>query len=243
MRNEELKMKKTRKTEAKTTVLDKEVDSMNLPKTIPNMTEISLVEAKKFLPEYMRHLENISPREYKFLAVYCSNGFNAIDACEKAGYAERSRAKYRAIAYTLLNRKEISEAIKLYIDHVIEPYKARLEFEILDIYYRRATYLVTEFYDDFGNPKPLKDIGKEWLCCIDQIDVKVSGNGNVQRNFTLPNRDFALQALYKFITGQEINSTQTLPEESRKNITKIYNTVIQNSKITPKMLRKKNEVR
>ena len=207
------------------------------------MAEISLVEAKKFLPEYMRHLENISPREYKFLAVYCSNGFNAAEACEKAGYAERSRAKYRAIAYTLLNRKVISEAIKLYIDHVIEPYKSRLELEILDIYYRRATYPVTEFYDDFGNPKPLKDIEKEWLCCIDQIDVKVSANGRVQRNFTLPNRDFALQALYKFITGQEINSSQTLPEESRKNITKIYNTVIQNSKITPKMLRKKNEVR
>ena len=102
-----------------------------------------------------------------------------LENCEKAGYAERSRAKYRAIAYTLLNRKEISEAIKLYIDHVIEPYKARLEFEILDIYYRRATYLVTEFYDDFGNPKPLKDIAKEWLCCIDQIDVKVSANGNL----------------------------------------------------------------
>lgn len=195
--------------------------------------ELSITEARKLLPENLKHL-NLNPREYKFLAVYCANNFNAEDAVEKAGYVERSKAKYRAIAYSLLQRKEIVEAIKIYIDTIIQPYKDRLELELLNTYYRRATYNISTFYDDYGNPKLLSNIDLEWQCCIDDMKfVKVDKNVIIKA-YQLPNRDLALQALYRFITGQDTNSTNILPEDAKKKITNIYQAVINNNKLTVK---------
>lgn len=201
--------------------------------------ELSITEARKLLPENLKHL-NLNPREYKFLAVYCANNFNAEEAVKSAGYVERSKAKYRAIAYSLLQRKEIVEAIKIYIDTIIQPYKDRLELELLNIYYRRATYNISTFYDDNGTPKPLSNIEKEWQCCIDDIKyVKISNNTTIPA-YQLPNRDLALQALYKFVTGQDITTSTILPEDAKKRIQNIYQTVIKNNKINirPKNIRK-----
>jgi hypothetical protein len=121
-----------------------------VPTEYISKNELTITEARKLLPENLKHLE-ISPREFKFLAVYCSNNFDAVDAVEKAGYVERTQAKYRAIAYSLLQRKEIVEAIRIYVDTVIQPYKDRLELELLNIYYRRATYNISNFVDENDN--------------------------------------------------------------------------------------------
>ena len=208
-----------------------------------NKNELTIVEARKLLPENLKHLD-INPREYKFLAVYCSNNFNAEDAVEKAGYVERTKAGYRAIAYSLLQRKEIVEAIKIYIDTIIQPYKDRLELELLNMYYRRATYTIDKFYNDEGNPLPLKQIDKDYICCIDDIKyVKVTGSQTVIPAYQLPNRDVALQALYRFVTGQDVTSPNTLPDDAKKKIQNIYQAVIKANKITikPKSIKKKTE--
>lgn len=199
-----------------------------------NKKELTIVEARKLLPDNLKHLD-INPREYKFLAVYCSNNFNAEDAVEKAGYVERTKAGYRAIAYSLLQRKDIVEAIRIYINTIIEPYKDRLELELLNVYYRRAMYTIDKFYDDAGNPLSLKEIDKDFICCIDDIKyVKVTGTNTVIPAYQLPNRDLALQALYKFVTGQDVNSTEILPDDAKKKIQNIYQTVIKGNKINIK---------
>lgn len=205
----------------------------NIPKEYVSNNELTITEARKLLPENMRHL-NLNPREYKFVAVYCSNNFNAIDACEKAGYSERTKAKYRAIAYSLLQRKEIVEAVKMFIDSVIQPYRDRLELELLNIYYKRATYNISTFYDSEGLPKPLNEINEEWKCCIDDINYVKITDGYTINAYKLPNRDTALQTLYKFVTGTGDSTTNILPEDARKKINNIYKTVIQNNKITVK---------
>ena len=182
----------------------------------------------------MKHLD-INVREYKFLAVYCSNGFNAEDAVQKAGYVERNRAGYKAIAYSLLQRKEIVDAIKIYIDLVIQPYKDRLELELLNIYYKRATYSISTFVDNDFNYLPINEIDKDYLCCIDGVK-----KGKYGPEYILPNRDLALQALYRFITGQDITSSTILPEEAQKKLKIIYNNVIKvNQNIKPKIIKKK----
>lgn len=196
--------------------------------------ELSITEARKLLPENLRHL-NLNPREYKFLAVYCSNNFNAEDAVEKAGYVERNKARYRAIAYSLLQRKEIIEGIKIYIDTIIQPYRDRLELELLNVYYRRAMYTIDKFYDNDGNPLPLKEIDRDYICCIDDIKyVKVTGTNRVISAYQLPNRDSALQALYRFATGQDINATSVLPDDAKKKIQNIYQTVMKINKVSVK---------
>lgn len=205
--------------------------------------ELTITEARRLLPENMKHLD-LNPREYKFLAVYCSNNFDAIDAVQKAGYVERTNAKYRAIAYSLLQRKEIVEAIKIYIDLVIQPYKDRLELELLNVYYRRAMYTIDKFYDSKGNPLPLKEIDKDFICCIDDIKyVKITGTQTIIAAYQLPNRDMALNALYRFVTGQDITQPNTLPEDAKKKIQNIYQTVIKTNKISvkPKEIKKRTE--
>jgi len=204
-----------------------------IPKEYISSKELTITEARKLLPENLKHLE-LNPREYKFLAVYCSNNFDAVDAVEKAGYVERTHAKYRAIAYTLLQRKEIVEAIRIYIDTVIQPYKDRLELELLNIYYRRATYSISTFLDNRGNSKLLDEIDKEWLCCVDGVKQTKYGI-----ELILPNRDLALQALYKFVTGQDINSSPILPEEAQKKMKIIYNNILKiNTTVKPKNIKK-----
>lgn len=195
--------------------------------------ELTITEARKLLPESMRHLA-LNPREYKFVAVYCSNNFNATDAVEKAGYVERSKARYRAIAYSMLQRKEIVEAVRQYIDIVIQPYKDRLEMELLNIYYRRATYSISTFYNPDGTPKLLSDIEIEWQCCIDDMQYVKITDGYVIKAYKLPNRDSALQALYRFATGNDMNTTNTLPEDAKKKIANIYQTVIKANKVNVK---------
>ena len=206
----------------------------DVPQEYISSKELTITEARKLLPENLKHLD-INPREYKFLAVYCSNNFDAVDAVEKAGYVERTHAKYRAIAYTLLQRKEIVEAIRIYIDTVIQPYKDRLELELLNIYYRRATYNISTFLDNRGNSKLLNEIDPEWQCCIDGVKQTKYGT-----ELILPNRDLALQALYRFVTGQDINTNPTLPEEAQKKMKVIFNQIIKiNNTPKPKNLKKR----
>lgn len=224
-------------------IMNKKAEKSPLTKNAPalecdsnyiNKSELTITEARKLLPENMKHLE-INLREYKFLAVYCSNGFNAEDAVQKAGYVERNKAKYRAIAYSLLQRKEIVEAIKIYVDTIIQPYKDRLELELLNIYYRRATFSISTFVDNHFNFLPINEIDKDYLCCIDGMK-----NGKYGPEYILPNRDLALQALYKFVTGQDITSTNTLPEDAQKKIKIIQNNVLKISQtIKPKNIKKK----
>lgn len=223
---------------AKSSPFTQNSPAVETEKNYINKNELTIVEARKLLPENLKHL-NINPREYKFLAVYCSNNFNAEDAVEKAGYVERNKARYRAIAYTLLQRKEIVEAIRIYIDTIIQPYKDRLEMELLNVYYRRAMYTIDKFYDSNGNPLQLKEIDKDFICCID--DIKYVKNGqNLIPAYQLPNRDLALQALYKFITGQDINATSVLPEEAQKKMKIIYNNVLKiSNSVKPQNIKKK----
>lgn len=223
---------------AKSSPFTQNPPAVETEKNYINKNELTMVEARKLLPENMKHL-NINPREYKFLAVYCSNNFNAEDAVEKAGYVERNKARYRAIAYTLLQRKEIVEAIRIYIDTIIQPYKDRLELELLNVYYRRAMYTIDKFYDSNGNPLQLKEIDKDYICCIDDIKYVKSGQSLIPA-YQLPNRDLALQALYKFITGQDINATSVLPEEAQKKMKIIYNNVLKiSNSVKPQNIKKK----
>lgn len=181
--------------------------------------ELTLPEVKQFLPSNMRHIEGLSVSEYKFVAIYCSNGFDMVDACKKSGYVCNSTQEYRALGNTILTKEQVVEAIKLYVQTIIKPYRDRLEYELLDIYYKRATYKVEYFYDNNYVYLPIDKVPEEWRCCVDGVK-----QGKFGLELILPNRDLALQALNKFITGQNVDSS-VLPDEARKKIQNIYNVI------------------
>jgi hypothetical protein len=65
-------------------------------------------------------------------------------------------------------------------------------------------------------------------------------SGKYGPEYILPNRDLALQALYKFVTGQDITSTNILPEDAQKKIKIIQNNVLKISQnIKPKNIKKR----
>jgi hypothetical protein len=86
----------------------------------------------------------------------------------------------------------------------------------------------------------LEEIDKEYICCIDDIKyIKITGSNTIIPAYQLPNRDLALQALYRFITGQDITNSSILPEEAQKKLKIIYNNVIKVNNIKPKNIKKK----
>lgn len=223
----------------KSAISIEECETEDLRKFAHSDREITLTEAKKLLPKNLRHLE-LNPREYKFLAIYCSNNFDAENAVMEAGYQERTRAGYRAIAYSLLKREAITEGIRIFIDTIIQPYKDRLELELLNIYYRRATYNIKTFYNSKGSPLDLDEIDREWMCCIDDVKYIKVDSRQIISAYQLPNRDMALQALYRFITGSDMKNNPTLPDDAKRKVSAIYQTIIKskNVAITPKNIRK-----
>jgi phage terminase small subunit len=193
-----------------------------------NNTDLTLPIAKKLLPVDVDDL-NLTLRDYKFIAEYCTNGFKGMEAALSAGFKGDKRT-LQSTAWALLKKPQIIEALKRFINTVIEPYKTRLEYEILDRYYRRATYTVDIFYDKNGEVLPLDEIDKEWLPVIDGVERKFYGKDASEEivTYQLPNRDTALQMLAKLAMGVDPNSDKLnqLPQETRSRLQQIFNAAI-----------------
>ena len=118
------------------------------------------------------------------------------------------------------------EALKIYFEQIMKPYKERLEYEVMDRYYKRATYTVDTFMQSNGRVKPLSEIPPEWLECIDGVEEKWFGKDSCQMTiiYKLPNRDSALQMLYKMVTGYDPNDDGggMLPADARHRLSNIF---------------------
>lgn len=189
----------------------------NPAKNLPEKMTLPL--AKRILPAAFTDIQ-LNPRQFKFVAAYCSNGFNATQAAIQAGYSPKQRKNVSALTSDFLKNPNIVKAIKTFIDMVIQPYRDRLEYEVMDIYYRRATYQLSTFVESDGTLKDLDEIPREWLCCVDGIarDVKIIGGTRIELlEYKLPNRDVALQQLCRMATGN-VEESPELPEEVRKRL-------------------------
>jgi hypothetical protein len=78
--------------------------------------------------------------------------------------------------------------------------------------------------------KPLDEIDPEWLQVIDGIEKKYYGSQGQRcvTSYQLPNRDNALQMLYRIVTGQDPNDAKNnlLPQEARTRLQKIFQGVV-----------------
>jgi hypothetical protein len=191
-----------------------------------HVTVMNAEKGVSAIPQEFAEL-NLSMKEYFFVATYCSNGFDHNAAAKLAGYGTQRKIRNghgdAFSASYLLHREKIIKAIKLFIDAIINPIKAKLEYEILDAYYKRATYRVSDFIDNQGNVKPLSQVPKEWLCCIDGVEKRFFGK-DANRSvvtYSLPNRDTALQMLYKFVTGFDPN-TVDIPDAVNEKLKNIF---------------------
>lgn len=189
-----------------------------------NIKTLTQTEAKRIMPMDYHDLD-LNLREYKFVAAYCSNNFKGGPAAAAAGY-KGSKDTLRSLSWALQKRPNVMEAIKRFMDSVINPYKARLEYEVLDMYYKRAFFDICTFYDDAGYIKPLDEIDAEWRCCIDGVEEKYFGKDATRRvcTYTLANRDAALRMLWQMVTGfdGDKEGSGLLPAEARTKLQNIF---------------------
>lgn len=196
----------------------------NPAKDMPDKMTVPL--ARKLLPPTVDGL-GLNAREMKWVAAYCTNGFNSSEAARVAGY-KYSRKEFQGLCADIVKRPPVIAAVKQFIDSVIQPYKDRLEYEIMEIYYRRATYDVATFIEDNGDLKPLDEVPLEWRCCIDGIERRVYFNKGTKFTVTeykLPARDTALQMLYKMVTGVDPTTGTpggALPKDVQDRLDRVF---------------------
>lgn len=157
-------------------------------------------------------LESLRPKELIFVMEYCnpSNQFNQTRCAIKAGYSEKTA---RQKAYELINTERIRLAIDNWIQNTLERYKDAFEYQIIEIYRRRAFYDPLMFVDHNGNIKIYEGEDGEyyftrtdepvgaWAVCIEGIETKYYGqNANVKKTIVkLANREKALDMLTKYM--------------------------------------------
>lgn len=169
---------------------------------------------------------DLKPQEIRFVSIYCTNGFNALNAYIESGMSHKDGRTPGLAAYHVTRDPIITLAIQRFVDEAIKPYRARLEYEILEIYYKRATYQVKTFYTPDGAIIPLDEIPEEWHCCIDGITTRLWGAmGLPITSYELPNRDTALQTLLKLMRdySADDNPGLILPQETQKRLNAIWN--------------------
>lgn len=188
--------------------------------------KMTVPRARQILPPTVDGL-GLNAREMKWVAAYCTNGFSAPEAARVAGY-KVSRKEFNGLCASMIKRPQIIAAVRQFIDAALVPYKDRLEYEVMEIYYRRATYDVATFMEDNGDLKPLDEIPVEWRCCIDGIERRVYFNKGTKFTVTeykLPARDVALQMIYKMATGNDpVGSGGSLPKDLQDKLDRAFKT-------------------
>lgn len=153
-------------------------------KYIEKIPNIRVSELKKVTP-YLDEIEpKLTSRQRLFSWYYCFNGFNAADACRRAGHkyknaddAQASAKYYSIIGAQNLTKPVIKEAIKLILQNELDTNKEKLETELFDLYYVQATYDPSMFYNTDGSPRfeTWDEIPKKFRCCVESLETKYYG--------------------------------------------------------------------
>lgn len=218
--------------------------------------KLSLPQAKKMLPFDFKDLK-LKGREVRFIAVYCMT-FNESKAVKLAGYKTKSDNAACVQGNRLLKRANISEAVRRFLDVVIQPYRERLEYMIMDYWYCRAFYKIDYFYEykemraieediddeekgniDYIPPgyelKPIHDIPEKWKVCIDGIEEKYYNQGKIKvTRYVLGDRSEALRNLWEFL--QKSKGIEENPDDIKnigKRMTAIFDAHFKDKNVLP----------
>lgn len=146
--------------------------------------------------------EGLNAKEMLFIAEYITNKFNATQAYIKT--MARKNSSYQSCgteAHKLIKKPLIQNCIRKMFDYWLDEKKLKLERELCEIIYRRATYNVNTFTNPDGSFKLLDQIPEEWQCVIDGTEVRYFGK-DAQRKVIitkLADRDKAIDKLDKYI--------------------------------------------
>ena len=194
-------------------------------KTNPN--KLYLPQAKKIVSKEIIEL-GLNDKEIKFVAAYISNGMDKEDAYYKAGFESGKRKSVAAQSNLVLNRPRVVEALRLFLDDALRPYKEKLEFMIMSIVYKRAFYSLSKFFDEDGIPLRLDQIPEEDQVCIDSIEYKFIGSGQNQEKvlvYKMANRSENIRTLMELLNKYDNagdSSDSNFTNKKREEIKSIF---------------------
>ena len=205
---------------------------------------MSYMDIKKMTP----FLDNIEPpltnKQRAFVYHFSTNGNKRQEALLNSGYMvekitskdpiikRKAQITANSIAYTLLHKENVAQAIKLFNDKWIESKKESLGSTLIDALYTQATYDPSMFYTEAGTPKfrNWKQIPKPYRCCVTHLETKFYGR-DAQREtiiMKLVDRNWALGKLLEFteiIKNNSIAGLGDISDEKMAVIQEIFDRV------------------
>lgn len=128
----------------------------------------------------------------------------------------------KANTSALMNKSKIKEAILKYQVYALKNLKIESTSRNINALKIRANYLVTDFYEADGTPKPLDKIDPNLLVVIDDIDIDYKLTNTKEKKITkykLADRDKAMKSLQEMlgIMKQMESLEVSIPTSAGKN--------------------------
>lgn len=144
----------------------------------------------------------LTQKEMRFVGEYCSNGFDASAALKAAKLVPESitTTEARLRSLEILNKQNINTAITRFVSSELDPYRDKLNYQVLTAMQARAFYDPSVFFETDGTARPLDAIPANMRQAIDSVEIKHYGKDGL-----------VLETIYKLADkGQSIKSLREL---------------------------------
>lgn len=169
----------------------------------------------------------LTPQELKFLALYCNNGFDAIEAykvCWPVQARAMSSAELRVEALTVANQRHIKIGVQRFIASVVDPQRDIFEAELLTVLKTRAMYDPMDYINEEGEAKDLNEIERTKRYAIDDYDVSFYGRSAEKKvkRVKLANRPQAIKQLQELLDRGKEEEIQVVDTDMKNKLSQIF---------------------
>lgn len=156
-------------------------------------------DLKQILPDWKAH--GLSPKDAKFVVLYCTNGFDPGQAYIEATGKNLGEKAARSLGTRLLGAPPIAKAVTSVIGAWLAEKRVKLEQQIIESLYAQAFYDPSMFMELDGSPKftSWDEIPKEYRCCVESIKTEHFPRGGSQTTIKMVDRRWALERLARYM--------------------------------------------
>lgn len=168
----------------------------------------------------------LTAKEIKFVGEYCTNGFDAVSAMKASKLLpdDASPTLGRLKSLELLNKQNIITAVNRFVSSELDPYRDKLNYQILNSMQARAFYDPDTFFEADGTARPLNQIPPHLRQAIDSVEVKHYGkDGNVLETvYKLADKTQAIKSLRELLDRKAGPDDDSMNTGTRARLNEIF---------------------
>jgi hypothetical protein len=168
----------------------------------------------------------LTAKEIKFVGEYCTNGSDAVSAIKasKLFPDDASPTLGRLKSLELLNKQNIITAVNRFVSSELDPYRDKLNYQILNSMQARAFYDPDTFFEADGTARPLNQIPPHLRQAIDSVEVKHYGkDGNVLETvYKLADKTQAIKSLRELLDRKAGPDDDSMNTGTRARLNEIF---------------------